>query len=324
MTYEQQQKISVIVPVYKVEQYLARCVDSILGQTYQNLEVILVDDGSPDRCGEICDEYPKKDDRVKVIHQANGGSSRARNAGIACATGTYIGFIDGDDWIAPDMYESMMRTMQEYDVRMVCCGRYDVFGKRTLYGLCPVTTRAMNAAECFSALFVAKECDVSPCDKLYHASVFETVRFPDGEINEDTAIIHQVIHSAGKIAFLSRPLYYYCHRSNSNSTAVFSEKQLIMLDHTRNIVEFIRENYPSLSDEAEGYYNKLLITILTIINMSPRDVRSRNKKIYREKLAELKGRKAYLFGSDKIKLLMLRTRTYRYFKKLHHALKRSV
>ena len=101
-------KISVIVPVYKVEPYLRKCLDSIVGQTYQNLEIILVDDGSPDGCGAICDEYAAQDKRVRVIHKANGGVSSARNAGLTAATGEWIGWVDSDDWIEPDMYERML------------------------------------------------------------------------------------------------------------------------------------------------------------------------------------------------------------------------
>ena len=107
--------ISIIIPVYKTEPYLRKCVDSVLAQTYTNLEVILVDDGSPDDCGKICDEYAAKDSRVKVIHKENGGLSSARNCGLDVATGKYIGFVDSDDWIDPDMYETLLGLLLRYD-----------------------------------------------------------------------------------------------------------------------------------------------------------------------------------------------------------------
>ncbi len=122
----QNPRISVIVPVYNVEQYLPRCVESILAQTYENLEILLVDDGTKDNSGAICDAYARQDARVKAIHKKNGGLSSARNAGIDAATGEYLSFVDSDDWIEPDMYEKMMALMEKYSVRLVCAGRWDV------------------------------------------------------------------------------------------------------------------------------------------------------------------------------------------------------
>lgn len=135
----EQRVISVIVPIYKVEQYLRQCVDSILNQTHRALEVILVDDGSPDGSGKICDEYAARDSRVRVIHKENGGLSDARNAGIDIARGDYIAFVDSDDWLEPDTYESMLAAMEKYQAKLVCAGRFDnsdETGACTV-GLCP-------------------------------------------------------------------------------------------------------------------------------------------------------------------------------------------
>ena len=130
--------LSIIVPVYKVESYLARCVDSILAQTVSDFELILVDDGSPDRCGAICDEYAARDPRVRVIHKENGGLSSARNAGIDIARGQWLGFVDSDDWITPDCYEKLLACAQRQNVKLVCAGRWDVSEKtvKTTPGLC--------------------------------------------------------------------------------------------------------------------------------------------------------------------------------------------
>ena len=115
-------ELSIIVPVYKVEKYLPKCLDSILAQTFTDFELILIDDGSPDRCGDICDEYAAKDDRLIVIHQENKGVSAARNAGLDIARGEYIGFVDSDDWIEPEMYETMLATAKESEAEIVACG----------------------------------------------------------------------------------------------------------------------------------------------------------------------------------------------------------
>ena len=131
--------ISVIVPVYNVAEYLSRCVDSILAQSYGNLQIILVNDGSSDDSGRICEEYAKKDTRIQVIHQKNGGLSSARNAGLDVSSGQYVGFVDSDDWIEPEMYEEMLALMERNAAQLVCAGRYDVdgdTGKKTI-GLGP-------------------------------------------------------------------------------------------------------------------------------------------------------------------------------------------
>lgn len=125
-------KLSIIVPVYKVEQYLNRCVDSILNQTYRNIEIVLVDDGSPDRSGEICDRYAKSDERVKVVHKKNGGVSSARNIGFSSSTGEYIGYVDSDDYIAPTMYEDMIDVLEKNDLDIVCCDAFIVKGDKLI------------------------------------------------------------------------------------------------------------------------------------------------------------------------------------------------
>ena len=150
--------ISVIVPVYNVESYLARCVDSILTQTYQNLEVILVDDGSKDNSGVICDDYARRDSRVNVIHKENGGLSSARNAGIEAAGGEYLAFVDSDDWIEPDAYERLLSAMQKHAAKLVVGGRYDVDGAtgEKKVGLCPVREECICGQELVSAKRKAK------------------------------------------------------------------------------------------------------------------------------------------------------------------------
>ena len=125
-------KISIIVPVYKVEPYLRKCLDSIVGQTYQKLEIILVDDGSPDSCGAICDAYAARDERIRVIHKENGGVASARNAGLDAATGDYIGWVDSDDWIEADMFECLLKGAEDYDADIVVCGREDSYPDHNL------------------------------------------------------------------------------------------------------------------------------------------------------------------------------------------------
>ena len=190
--------ISVIVPVYKVEPYLNRCVDSILGQTYQNLEVILVNDGSKDGSGSICDAYAQKDSRIRVIHKENGGLSSARNAGMDAATGEYITFVDSDDWLEADGYEHLMDLMERYQVKLVCGGNYDVdgeTGERTL-GVCPAKEEVVTAEEFVGRMFLWQGCDSSVCDKLFHRDLFASFRFPVGKVSEDVALTYKIVLGA--------------------------------------------------------------------------------------------------------------------------------
>ena len=153
---EQNCLISVIVPVYNILDCLERCVNSICAQTWKNLEILLVDDGSTDGTGKLCDLLAEKDDRIRVFHKPNGGSSSARNLGISMAKGKWIGFVDSDDWIEPDMYEKMMALMEKYGVRLVCAGRWDVSsetGEKTL-GLCPPKEEVISGEELLSLIHI--------------------------------------------------------------------------------------------------------------------------------------------------------------------------
>lgn len=174
----QETLLSVIIPVYNVEEYLAKCVDSILNQTYRNLEVILVNDGSKDGSGSICDDFVQKDSRVRVIHKENGGLSSARNAGMDAAKGEYISFIDSDDWIETDSYEHLLGLMEKYQVKLVCGGNWDVdgaTGEKTL-GICPKKEELVTGEEFVGKMFLWDGCDSSVCDKIFHRSLLENFR----------------------------------------------------------------------------------------------------------------------------------------------------
>ena len=305
-------KVSVIVPVYNVEKYLNKCVDSIINQTYKNLEIILVDDGSKDSSGEICDQYAAQDKRIRVIHKKNGGASDARNLGLENATGEYIGFIDSDDWIEVDMYEKMIQFAHTYETDIVCCGRYNVYGDIKKTGLCPKVDAIISDTEMFERLFDAKECDVSSCDKIYRKSILSDVRYPVGETNEDAAVIYSIVSNAKKIGLLSQPLYNYNHREGSVTTSRINEKRFVIIKNAKNLVDRIKLNYPSLGTKAEVYYAKKMIEAAVIINKAERSDRIKYKGIYSEALNEVRKRFWQLSYTDRIKYLLLYMRIYRY------------
>lgn len=203
--------ISVIVPVYKVEEYLRECVDSILAQTYTNLEIILVDDGSPDNCGKICDEYAKKDSRIKVIHQQNGGLSAARNTGLDIATGDYIGFVDSDDYIELNMFEELHNSIKEYNSDMSVCGvkKFELDSRSFFYGKKCVSKNTFM-------MELLKETIASySWNKLYKKELFVGIRFPVGELFEDIKIMHFIGEKTNRVSFTDKTHYNYRIRENS-------------------------------------------------------------------------------------------------------------
>lgn len=203
--------ISVIVPVYKVEDYLYQCVDSILNQTYKNLEIILVDDGSPDHCPVICDSYALRDERVRVIHKANGGPGAARNDALDIAAGSYIAFVDSDDWLEPTAYEEMLRFSQDRDLDVVYCVPNEITEERvsgTRYHYYP--DRTVCDAKTVLIRTLKNEISAEPWLKLCRKNCWEGIRFPDQRIYEDIAISHLVLARAEKsVGFIDHPLYNY-------------------------------------------------------------------------------------------------------------------
>ena len=213
-------KITVIVPVYKVEQYLHKCVDSILSQSFRDFDLVLVDDGSPDSCPAICDEYAAKDRRVKVIHKQNGGLSDARNAGIDWAMehsdSEWLAFVDSDDYIHPDYLKSLFNTAQEESADLVICDFARVNDQEEIieYHTDFFDLSTSDKSEIFECLSNNWRI-VTAVNKLYAKSIFVNLRFPFGKIHEDEYVIHQVLWKSTRVAFIHRELYYYRFREDS-------------------------------------------------------------------------------------------------------------
>ena len=261
--------ISIIVPIYKVEPYLNKCITSILNQTYSNLEIILVDDGSPDNCGIICDEYARKDTRVKVIHKANGGLSDARNAGLDVMQGNYVGFVDSDDWIEPHMFEVLLSNIKLFNAEISCGGVSDDIEigetirtvKVSHYG---DKDFSESGVEAMRRYFLGSW---AAWDKLYKAEIFKGLRYPVGEINEDEAIVLDVLNQCSLVCYTNRICYHYMKRLGQNSitTASFSSAKLIWKDHCAANLKWIQKKYPVLEREAATRYRNSLLWLLTEI-----------------------------------------------------------
>ncbi|MCD8248285.1 MAG: glycosyltransferase [Lachnospiraceae bacterium] len=257
--------ISVIVPVYQVEAWLSRCLDSLLVQTYENMEIILVDDGSHDSCPAICDAYADRDNRVHVIHQENRGLSGARNSGIDAATGAYIAFVDSDDYVAPDFIETLYELIQKSGCAIGQCRFARVRGEALRSE--PNDAYRMFRGECLMEQLYGPEEDatyfVVAWNKLYRRELFtETgIRYPAGRIHEDEATTYRLFHEAGKLAYLDRALYGYFTENAGSITSVFSRKRLQWLRAHEERILFFRENgYEKLLPAA---YRKLCDACIT-------------------------------------------------------------
>ena len=212
-------EISIVVPVYNVEKYLGNCIESILNQTFKNFELILVDDGSTDNSGKICDIYEKKDSRIKVIHKNNGGLSSARNAGLDIARGKYIGFVDSDDSIHPEMYEVLYNLIEKYKSDISCCNykyTYDI-SNQNHEELNLNEVIEMSNIESIEKLY-DKDLGVKlvvAWNKLYHKRLFDKIRYKVGRLHEDEFMAHRILYNSKKITYVDNELYYYLQREGS-------------------------------------------------------------------------------------------------------------
>lgn len=254
-----EQKVSVIVPIYKVEPYLKRAVASILHQTYHNLEIILVDDGSPDQCGRICDDYAKEDNRITVIHKENGGLSDARNAGLDAAHGEYIVFVDSDDFIAEDYVETLMQCLKKYDADVAMCS-YAVTASVELdesifKASRDETVEVCDRRELLNNLYDANHKDATyfivSWNKIYKASLWQDVRFPKGRIHEDEATTYKIYDRAQKGVYLHRPLYGYFTAPSSITRDRFNIKRLQWMDALDDRIVYFEDKTAQLNEEAK-------------------------------------------------------------------------
>lgn len=241
--------ISIIIPVWNVDQYLRKCLDSVLAQTYKNIEVILIDDESPDLCPLICDEYAEKDPRVKVVHQKNGGVCNARNTAMKIAKGEYLGFVDPDDWIREDMFEYLANGMEKYDADIVCCQYYRVTPGKEIVSRCDGETHIYDKDEAIEELvnrFIIRNIF---WNKLFRREVFRNIEFPEGRIYEGTAMLYRLIDQSNKVVVLGDPKYYYY---NNSSSYVNQDTLKHSMDYVVTHIDRYRElapRYPELEEK---------------------------------------------------------------------------
>ena len=249
---KQKDLISVVVPVYNVEEYLARCIKSILNQTYRNLQIILADDGSTDSSGEICDTF-KSDKRVEVIHKKNGGLSSARNAALPYIKGKYVTFIDSDDWVDLDFIQTLYSNAIKYNSEISAGGYYIALdnGKTTSYFGKDNSCKIMDSEEALGSFLLHDGMGVTVWGKLYKTTLWNNVRCPEGKLHEDQYTTYKLLDLANVIVFDKQPLYYYYRRDNSIGHSKFTERSYDLYNGIHEEYNFISKKYPNILDKAK-------------------------------------------------------------------------
>lgn len=251
--------VSVIIPVYNVEEYLPQCLNSVLNQAYKNIEILIVDDGATDASGDICDEYALKDPRIKVIHKANGGLSSARNTGMLHAKGEWVFFIDSDDWIDPETISSLQEFAIRNQCDMVQCNHYYAHDTYFLYRAVSKTekkVKVLTRQEAMRQLIINDRLKNFAWGKLYKFSLIKDLGFPEGKFFEDSFWQHHVIHACARYGIIDEPLYFYRQRKDSISGS-FSEKMFDLLEGNKCRLKFIQNHYPELTDLMANKYQEL-------------------------------------------------------------------
>lgn len=253
--------ISVIVPVYNVEKYLERCVKSIVAQTYKDLEILLIDDGSTDKSGKMCDDFQQTDSRIKAFHKQNGGLSDARNYGIEHSAGEFISFVDSDDYIDEKMLETLHRLITENDADLAVCSAMDVFEGKEVTQVKEIKEFNLNKVESYKYMLRGDGIP-SACNKLYKRQTVGNVRFPVGKLYEDGFFTPQILKKVEKTAVTSKPMYYYFRRADSITTKPFRKGDLDVIEAYDKCVKQVKELCPEALPYAEFRYRNAYFNVL--------------------------------------------------------------
>lgn len=273
--------ISVIIPVYKVEDYLEKCVDSVINQTYPNLEIILVDDGSPDRCGVLCDKYAEKDKRIKVIHKENGGLSDARNAGIRIATGEYLAFIDSDDWVESGYFDALYSLLRDNDADLSAMSLCSVDEEGNEIGRHHGgKTYLLDDTIAMENMFYRDGLPWCAQAKLYKRSLFDGVIYPVGILMEDKATTYKIFARCKTIVYSDMPLYKYLVRQGSIMRSRFSDKRMHSFAIQEELNLFLEKNYPVAAVSAHAYTVKVAISMLCMMSAASYEDVEQSEKLF--------------------------------------------
>lgn len=294
-------KVSIIVPIYKVEKELDRCVRSLLGQTYKNIEIILINDGSPDFCPQLCEKYARKDRRIKVVHKENGGLSSARNRGLEVAEGQYISFVDGDDWVEPDFIEALINNLkrEKADISIIGYtmiwdnGNSRRFSNDDQYYV-------LNKDEAIRELLMQRKFQCMVCQKLYCSFIFDSIRFPEGQLYEDVAVGLPTFLQSNKVVVSGESKYFYYQRKEGIVNSGFNDKKLFFLECCRDIIDYSDRNNHLYDQEAHAFYLRTLMVFQLYLYRAEKT--EHNKKILKGLQKELYLQKHYIWGNKGLEL----------------------
>ena len=301
--------ISIIVPVYNVEQYLEKCVDSIINQTYKNLEIILVDDGATDSSSKLCDKLAKIDNRIKVYHKENGGLSDARNYGVERATGDYIGFVDSDDYIDAEMYEKLYEAIKKENVDVAECNlkiiypnRVELFTEQNYYNVC-------TKQEYLEEYLKIEKIFGSACVRLIKSNIAKKLKFPVGKLYEDTYYAYDLINVADSYVIMEAPYYNYLMRENSITNARFNPRIFDLIEIVEEFHNIVYENYPELEEAAD--YRKMY-AYFSVLNSILLEEEFKNNSFYPQIVNYFKEnhikllRNKYITRNRKLSILLIK------------------
>lgn len=326
---EKEPLVSVIIPVYNVEKYLRRCLDSVINQTYKNLEIVVVDDGSTDGSGEICDEYAKKDKRIKVIHKENGGLSDARNVGIRKSIGDYVTFIDSDDAVLHSHIETFISMIKKYNVEIAVSGIETItsrsFDDNTISS--GNVARKMDTMEALKLLLSDEHFSVSANNKIYRRNLFENFKYPSGKLYEDNGSTYKLIMECDELAYNSNITYLYHVRKDSITSNEFDQKKLDYIVLTDKACSEIIRRYPNLKEEC---MNRRLVARFSVLrqmldsNLDEKHKKERDRiirEIKRYSWVALKSKKVSLRNKCSILALLLSRHLLRWVGNIYEKVK---
>jgi len=314
--------ISIVVPVYKVEKYLRRCIESVLSQTYKYYELILVDDGSPDDCPRICDEYANKYENIIVIHQENSGLSAARNSGIEVAKGKYITFIDSDDYVHEKLLEILKNNINKYKVQVSMCSFAWVNDSKCdkNFSLINNTVKIINDQEAMNMLLNEQTTCVA-WGKLYHMELFDNIRFPIGKIMEDMFTTPIIFKKAKQLVVDNQKLYYYNQEGTSIIRSEFNYNKLDLVEATYLWKELSDKYYPELSEKAHiHYFSTVLNTCIFLARKTDKFGISIFEKYKKEILINYKYiiNSKYTTRNNRIKVILMKYELFRLIMKIKY------
>ena len=273
--------ITIIIPLYNVDKYISHCLDSIISQTYQSLQIILVDDGSSDRSGEICDRYASEDPRIQVIHQENCGVAAARNRGLAAANGEWVGWVDSDDWIEPDMFEYLLKNALYSGADIAVCSRYEEYREKQVFRGWE-ESQILDTEHALLALLENDKMQNFLWDKLWRRTLFDSVFFPEGKTYEDIAIMHRLFEKAETVICLPEAKYHYFQRPGSIVGDVSLGNRINHYIAARKRCDEMEERWPQFHHLLEAQCVASAVGIWCCYYLNPKQIRQKYLSALRE------------------------------------------